>query len=99
MKVETILENGEIMEKPTIKEIVKRLNMVLDGTLTREEVSTWAETWTRLFMDADGLKESDLTIWKYLDVVSGIDLKDSPTEYLHIEEDIKEWIERFQKGD
>ncbi|WP_035119760.1 hypothetical protein [Cohnella panacarvi] len=87
------------MEKPTIKEIVKRLNMVLDGTLTREEVSTWAETCTRLFMDADGLKESDLTIWKYLDVVSGIDLKDSPTEYLHIEEDIKEWIERFQKGD
>ncbi len=97
MKGGTILENGDNMGKPTIKEIVKRLNRVLEGTLTREEVSTWAETWTRSFLDADGLKESDLTIWKYLDVVSGIDLKDSPTEYLHIEEDIKEWIERFQK--
>jgi len=97
MKRGTILGNGDNMEKPTIKEIVKRLNMVLEGTLTREEVSTWAEIWTHSFMDADGLKESDLTIWKYLDVVSGIDLKDSPTEYLHIEEDINEWIKRFQR--
>lgn len=94
-----ILGSGDNMGKPSIQEIVKRLKMVLEGNLTREDVSTWAENWTRSFMDADGLEESDLTIWKFLDVVSGIDLKDSPTEYLHIEEDIREWIERFEKGE
>lgn len=86
------------MGKLTVQEIVERLKMVLEGTATREAVSSWAENWTRSFMDASGLKEMDLIIWKYLDVVSGIDLKDAPTEYLHVEEDIREWIERFGKG-
>jgi hypothetical protein len=36
-------------------------------------------------------------VWKCLDVVAGIDLKDSPSEYLHNEQDIKEWITRFQR--
>lgn len=84
-----------LLDSPTTEEIVKRLKMVLEGSTTREEVSNWAEIWTRVFMDETGLSESDLLIWRYLDVVSGIDLKDSPTEYLHIEEDILEWISRF----
>lgn len=86
-----------LLDSPTTEEIVKRLKMVLEGSTTREEVSNWAETWTRVFMDETGLSESDLLIWRYLDVVSGIDLKDSPTEYLHIEEDILEWISRFEE--
>lgn len=86
-----------LLDSPTTEEIVKRLKMVLEGSTTREEVSNWAEIWTRVFMDETGLSESDLLIWRYLDVVSGIDLKDSPTEYLHIEEDILEWISRFEE--
>ncbi|HEY0828897.1 MAG TPA: hypothetical protein VGE40_12435 [Bacilli bacterium] len=85
------------MERPTVEEIVKRLKRVLEGNLNREEVSNWAENWTRKFMDESRLSEKDLLIWKYLDVVSGIDLKDSPTEYLHIDEDIKDWIKRFEE--
>lgn len=68
----------------------------INGAKVDEEVSNWAETWTKVFMDETGLSESDLLIWRYLDVVSGIDLKDSPTEYLHNDEDILEWINRFE---
>ncbi|WP_245917248.1 MULTISPECIES: hypothetical protein [Bacillus] len=83
--------------EPTVEEIIKRLNLVLNGSLTREEVSNWAEYWTRKFMDEQGLSERKLLVWKYLDVVSGIDLKDSPTSYLHTFEDIMEWIQSFKE--
>ncbi|PLR86517.1 hypothetical protein CVD25_03345 [Bacillus canaveralius] len=85
------------MLEPTVEEIIKRLNLVLNGSLTREEVSNWAEYWTRKFMDEQGLSERKLLVWKYLDVVSGIDLKDSPTSYLHTFEDIMEWIQSFKE--
>lgn len=29
--------------EPTVEEIIKQLNFVLNGSLTREEVSKWAE--------------------------------------------------------
>lgn len=97
MKLVITLESGDFLEKPTVKEIVRRLKLVLDGKISREEVSTWAEHWTQKFMNEFGLSEEDLILWKYLDVVSGIDLKDSPNEYLHVDEDIRDWIKRFEE--
>lgn len=95
--MEITLESGDDMDKPTVEEIIKQLNLVLEGSLTREEVSNWAEYWTRKFIDEQGLSEYNLLVWKYLDVVSGVDLKDSPTSYLHTDEDIMEWIQSFKK--
>ncbi|WP_234399716.1 hypothetical protein [Paenibacillus popilliae] len=86
-----------MLEKPTVEEIVRRLKSVLQGNLSREEVSNWAEYWTRKFRDEFNLNEEDYLMWEYLDVVSGIDLKDTPTEYLHIDEDILDWIKRFEE--
>ncbi|UTR15273.1 hypothetical protein MM221_01350 [Salipaludibacillus sp. LMS25] len=83
------------MYKPTVKEIIHQLRLVLDGSLTREEVSNWAENLSQELEKEQGLKDNDLLVWKYLDIVSGIDLKDSPTSYLHTEEEIMEWIKDF----
>lgn len=91
------MESGDDLGYPTVEEIIKRLNLVLEGSLTREEVSNWAEYWSRKFIDEHGLSEYNLLVWKYLDVVSGVDLKDSPISYLHSDEDIVEWIQSFKE--
>jgi hypothetical protein len=38
---------------------------------------------------------SDETVWEHLQVVFGVDLQDSPDEYLHVDQDPKYWIEKF----
>ncbi|MEK0317247.1 hypothetical protein [Cohnella sp. 56] len=83
------------MLKPTVNDIVSKLTSVLEGKLTREEVSHWAENWSKFISNESGLSESDLLLWRYMDTISGVDLKDSPLEYLHNEEDIQDWINRI----
>ena len=38
---------------------------------------------------------TDEIVWELLQIVSGVDLKDSPDEYLHVEQDIKDWIDKY----
>lgn len=83
------------MEKSTFEEIIEKLQQVIEGELSREEVSNWAEKASHFFESEGSLSEKDISIWKGLDVVMGIDLKDSPAEYLHNEIDIRNWISRF----
>ncbi len=85
------------MEKLTVEKIIAKLQQVLEGEISREEASNWAERAWSIFDREGSLSETDITVWKCLDVVMGIDIKDSPTEYLHNEEDIKEWMSRFKK--
>ncbi|WP_263707327.1 hypothetical protein [Shouchella tritolerans] len=79
------------MSEPTKKEIINKLELVLKNQLTREEVTDWASEYT--------MKEkhyvSDLKVWDMLMTVSGLDLQDSPGEYLHTDDDIRDWIKEF----
>lgn len=78
------------MIEPNMKEVIAKLESVLLGDLNREEVSDWAE----FYVMADEPKIEDENVWEMLKTISGIDILDSPTTYLHNEEDIKEWIEK-----
>lgn len=84
-----------MLDRPTIEEINRRLHLVLEGKISREDLSDWAEKWQESFDRKSGLRQHDVVVWKCLDTVSGIDLRDSPTSYLHNEEDILRWIESF----
>jgi len=86
-----ILESGEKMKQPTKEEIINKLKMILQGKLTREEVADWASKY--VIQDEPNI--SDETVWELLQIVSGIDLKDSPDEYLHVEQDIIDWINKY----
>ncbi|MEO2076626.1 MAG: hypothetical protein ABGX20_14750 [Bacillus sp. (in: firmicutes)] len=81
------------MEQPTLREIIDRLQAVLDGQLTREEVADWASRYVM----ADDLTIHDEIVWDFIQILSGIDLLDSPTSYLHDEGDIHNWIKRATK--
>jgi len=56
--------------------------------MTREEVSDWAS----YYVMADDPTIDDEIVWELLITISGIDILDSPTSYLHSEVDIKDWI-------
>lgn len=40
----------------------------------------------------------DEIVWDLLKIISGIDILDSPTSYLHNEEDIIDWIKQATKS-
>jgi hypothetical protein len=66
------------------------LELVVNGNLTREEVSDWAS----LYIMAVEPTIEDENVWDLLILISGIDIRDSAISYLHNEEDSKAWIER-----
>ncbi|ANE48685.1 DNA-binding protein [Paenibacillus swuensis] len=79
------------MGQPTKEEIIYKLNMILQGKLSREEVSDWASEY--VMQDEPNI--ADEIVWDFLQVVSGVDIKDSPDEYLHVERDLEDWIKKY----
>ena len=63
---------------------------MVNGQLTREEVSDWAS----FYIMADEPTIEDEHVWDLLILISGVDIRDSAISYLHNEEDLKAWIER-----
>ncbi|HZH62196.1 MAG TPA: DNA-binding protein [Metabacillus sp.] len=78
------------MRQPIKEEIISKLELILQGTISREEVADWASEY--VMQDEPNI--SDETVWELLQIVSGIDLKDSSDEYLHVEQDIIDWINK-----
>jgi len=68
-------------------EILHNLELVLEGELSRESVGDWASQ----YIMNDSFDVSNERVWDLLQIVSGIDLKDSPDQYLHLKEDIFNW--------
>lgn len=99
---DSILENdcpnksqNEVMflKQPTKQEITNKLNDVIMGRISREDVSKWAMEYIR--NDGDVYIE-DVDSWHYLVAVSNIDEMLSPNEYLYSECDIINLIEEYQ---
>lgn len=77
--------------EPTKEEVLNRFKLILQGTMSREEVADWASEY--VMQDFPDVK--DETAWQLLKIACGVDLKDSPDEYLHDEQNIKDWIKEF----
>jgi len=84
------LVNGNF---PSLEEIIRKLELVLENKLTREEVSDWAGSY---IMD-DQLNFHDNKIWDLLNLIFGMDIKDSPIDYLHTNEELENWIKEFKE--
>jgi hypothetical protein len=76
------------MNQPSKQEMVSKLQKILSGELTREEVSTWA----MLYIDNDELEIDDFAAWEFLKEIGGIDVIEAPDVYLYGDEDINKWI-------
>ncbi|WP_345574117.1 hypothetical protein [Nonomuraea rosea] len=43
-------------------------------------------------LELEDSRISDMVVWESLQTLSGADLKDSPTTYLHNEDDLHSWL-------
>jgi hypothetical protein len=79
---------------PNVEVIVHLFEQVLKNEISREEVAEYA----MYFIRNDSIYDiRDKDVCRLLDLASGIDLKDSPTDYLHDEQDIMQWINCYKK--
>lgn len=83
-----------------VYDVLGTLQMVLDGQVTREDADRWAyaaiqksESNELIFFPASDEEK----IWEGLMFLYGIDSKDSPNEYLHSDEDIRQAIIAINK--
>lgn len=80
------------MKQPTREEITQKINMVLDGSITRESVCRWAVDYIR---NDDQICIDDLEAWHYLVEISDIDEMIGPDDYLFNEDDIQEILKKY----
>lgn len=73
---------------PTRDEVLATMQSVIGGDTSREEAAQWASLWVNHEHDP----VTDLVLWKALIQLCGVDLKDSPTSYLHSESDVDGWM-------
>lgn len=87
------------MKTPRIPDIIAKLELVLENKLSREEVSDWAYKWMMVLENKEGWETTDydILVFQGLTTVYGMDLLNSPTGYLHCEEDIRDWVKELQK--
>jgi hypothetical protein len=69
------------------------LKKVLKAEITREKVSYWG---THYIVNDEIYDIRDKELWNLLEKASGIDLRDSPMDYLHSEKDIQDWIDKYE---
>ena len=82
-----------LLKQPNTDQILEKLKLILEGKVTREEVSAWAESY--VMQDEPG--DIEPVVWEFLVVVSGVDIKVTPEEYLYVEQDIINWIELYSQ--
>ncbi len=82
----------------TLEEVKKIFLDVLEDRITREEADRWAYTIVRAneIDNVTFLPQEDIKlIWAGVMYLYGIDIKESPNEYLHSKEDI--WVALKEK--
>jgi hypothetical protein len=74
--------------EPNRSEVEDRLQRLVDGRLSRDEVAAWAKQWVL----ADDPRISDPTVWRVLQSMSGADLISTDRPFLYDTEDFEAWL-------
>lgn len=76
------------MEQPSKRQVIEKLEAILDERLSREQVVDWAME----FINNDEMELTDFQAWELLKRTGGVDAIESPDVYLYSFDDIKRWI-------
>lgn len=83
---------------PTLADVAARLRDLIEGSMSRRDVSLWARPW----LIEESRTVSDDTVWRALMWLGGADLKGDPAdperEYLYEEVDFRSWLEEVEGG-
>lgn len=80
------------MNQPTKKEITEKMELVLSGKMSREEVYQWANEFIR---NDDSICINDIEAWHYLVEISNVDEMIASEEYLFNEDDMRSIVGRY----
>lgn len=80
---------------PDRVQVQQHLRDLLAGRSSREATADWASTW----VTQDDPDVEDPIVWDALRDLAGADLKVNPTDYLHDEDDFREWLRRVELSD
>jgi hypothetical protein len=82
---------------PNKKDIISKINDLIAGKISREEVSTWATEYI-LFDDPQIYPEiDDAVVWNAIKHLSGADLITTDRPYLYGITDFEEWLKPLQR--
>jgi hypothetical protein len=80
---------------PTEQEIRLKFSDLIAGRCTREDADRWAGQWVYAGNSPDMPEHS----WKALSRLAGCDLTHGrPGDYLHSEEQFREWLSEFNRA-
>ncbi|NOY55279.1 MAG: DNA-binding protein [Actinobacteria bacterium] len=77
---------------PSQADIRDMLRGLLAGSLSREEVSRWAQRW----VGAVDPGIDDPVVWRALTRLGGVDLRASTDEYLYYDPDFHSWLDEVE---
>ncbi|WP_158712354.1 hypothetical protein [Streptomyces sp. NRRL F-5135] len=75
-------------EIPTLDVVRDKLVGLINGTMNREQVASWAWQWIAERDD----EVTDLRLHDHLDTLSGADSKVDPETYLYDQSDFEDWL-------
>lgn len=83
----------------TLADVKKKFREILNGTMSREEVDSWAYSIIQKHEVGEVIffpPTDKMRIWSGIKYLHGIDIQVAPNVYLHNEEDIKEaYLNKF----
>jgi hypothetical protein len=75
-----------------LPDVQRAFDELIAGARSREEISNWARSLRiendkgKLLFEPAAMRDQ---IWRSITYLEGVDIKDSPTTYLHVPEDFK----------
>lgn len=82
----------------SLSDVQRAFDELISGVRSREQISDWARS-LRLEDDQERLSFEPAAmrdrLWRAITYLEGVDLKDSPTTYLHVTEDFLEFRARL----
>ncbi len=88
---------GQDKKYPTLAEIKQKLILLIEGKLSRKEVSDWAEDWLAKDWGLNIIDIDNPDVLHFLELLSAADLISLDRPYLYYEEDFKSWLEELEK--
>ena len=79
---------------PSYSEVIERLKQLIQESVSREEIATWAQKW----VIADNPPDMDERLWRALKFIAGADLISTDRPYLYSTQDFEQELAKLLKS-
>src|SRR4051794_10146544 len=87
MEMETMPDRDRLLQLPSREEVEAKLEALIAGRTSREDIASWAAQWVNL----DDPPRGDSQVWSTLTILAGADMISTDRPYLYSEVDFRQW--------